>query len=202
MRAIVKILLLSVLISACNTKGIEDYQADKYLNEAAQQTFLYDIMRYMGRLAPQATQATKHEARFDEHYTKQVNAHRLDFYYADAKSGFIYFAVSRIAPSIHVKRVTIGGKLKRNEEGEIAYYEEVFRTWKMLEAEHAEKSAMLFAKMVKGEDLSPYYPENSGKEEFIEFPNEDVYFDAEQRLWISRREDPLQPYYHLKMQEN
>jgi len=46
-----------------------------------------------------------------------------------------------------------------------------------------EKSMMLFDLMIKGEDLSPYYPQNSGKEEFIELSDERTYFDTEERRW-------------------
>ncbi|HMN90369.1 MAG TPA: hypothetical protein PKD70_08675 [Saprospiraceae bacterium] len=201
MRAIVKFLPLLLIVIACNQSKPEAYSADNTLDSNAQQAFLYDIIRYMGKLPGKANQMTKFEAVFDDHYREQAARHRLELYYNDAKTGDIYFLTSRIAPSIKVKRVAIGGKLRRDEQGKVVYYEEVFRTWKMEEPEMKEKSGMLFVKMLKGEDLSLYYPENSGKEEYIEFPNQDVYFDVAQRVWASRLEDPLAPYYELKMRQ-
>jgi hypothetical protein len=47
-----------------------------------------------------------------------------------------------------------------------------------------EKSLMLFSKMVLGGDLSPYYPQNSAKEEFIEFPDGFVVYDVGERKWV------------------
>ncbi len=201
MRAIVKYLPLFFIVFACNQPASQQYRADATLDADAQQAFLYEIIRYMGSLPGKANQTSKFEAVFDDHYRQQAARHRLELYYNDAKAGDIYFLTSRIAPSIRVKRVAIGGKLRRDEQGNIVYYEEVFRTWKMEEPEMMEKSGMLFLKMLKGEDLSAYYPENSGKEEYIEFPNQDVYFDVAQRMWMSRLEDPLAPYYELKMRQ-
>jgi hypothetical protein len=48
-----------------------------------------------------------------------------------------------------------------------------------------EKGQMLFVKMIQGKDLSPYYPQNSGKEEYIEFPDEMVKFDTDKRRWLT-----------------
>jgi hypothetical protein len=37
--------------------------------------------------------------------------------------------------------------------------------------------------MIKGEALTPYLPHHSGKEEYIEFPNELVQYDVQERKW-------------------
>ncbi len=154
--------------------------------ETAQQ-LLEKIIRYTGHLPKKATHETKFDTTFNEFYAQELAKHRIDLYYRDERTGDIYLLVSRIAPSLTVKRVATGIHM-RLEGDSIAYYNEVFRTWKMPEPELAEKARMLFEKMVRGQDLSPYYPQNSGNEDYIEFPDPNTRFDVEKRRWVSSLE--------------
>lgn len=168
-----------------------------YLSPEQQADFLYSIIRYHGKLAPKSNHQTKFDEKFDGYYRQLAAKHELVAYYPHPKDSFIYFMTYRIAPSIHVKKVACAGKIKINPQGDIVYYEEIFRTWKMPIEELDQKSSMLFARMVKNKDLSPYLPQNSGKEEYIEFPDPNTYFDTEKRRWISTLENPLEPFYRL-----
>lgn len=152
------------------------------------------IIRYAGRLPRKATQESKFDPVFDDDYRLIAESHRLDFYFMNETDSIEYLLLSRIAPSLYVKRVGIGIKLKRLGDGELAYYEEAFRTWKMPEDELMEKSHKLFSLLVAGEDLSPWYPENSGDDEYIEFPNEDIWFDTATRMWMSKKGNPFEDF--------
>ncbi len=59
-------------------------------------------------------------------------------------------------------------------------------------------SEMLFKKYIQGEDLSPFYTRNANGKFIIEFPDENVSYDKEKRMWISKLDDPLKDYYKLK----
>ncbi len=48
------------------------------------------------------------------------------------------------------------------------------------------RSVFLFDKMVKGEDLEPFYSSRSGNTDYIEFPDDRTYFDTEQRIWRTK----------------
>ncbi|RZS95709.1 hypothetical protein [Cecembia calidifontis] len=171
-------LVMLILISC---EGGSKYDPGKYLNEKEQKQILLTSIRYMGHLPKKATHQTKFDPVYDEYYSKLALDYTLEAYYK--KDGYEYFLASRIAPSLKVKKVAIGVKMKRTSDGQLEFYEEVFRTWKFEIPEMLEKGLMLFDKMVKGEDLSPYYPQNSGEEEYIEFPDAKVYFDVEERRW-------------------
>ena len=106
--------------------------------------------------------------------------------------------LTRIAPSLHEKKVAIAGNIRYDENANIESIEEIFRTWKMLVPELKEKSDMLFQLLLDGKDLSPYYTENSKGVEYIEFPSEHVKYDTEKRLWVSDLDDPLEEYYNMK----
>ncbi len=188
---------------ACNQElqersAVAEIQPDAYLTEGEQEEFLYSISRYICKYPSQVGRANMWEARFDSAYAKAAKAQNLTHYYVDSVSGTHYYMVSRVAPSIHQKYVALAGKFKPSEADALEGYEEVFRTWKMLGDEHEEKSEMLFRKFIKGEDLSPYYTANSNGVEYIEFPDQETWYDKEARIWRSEREDVLEPYRKLK----
>lgn len=176
------VLILSVFVFGCKTEKPE-IDPTNYFDNAELSAFKYKIIRYAGELPGKGTHANKFDSSFNEHYKKLSAAHELRFYYEDTKTGYHYFLLTRIAPSLTEKLVAIGGKLIMTADS-LTYYEEVFRTWKMPEEDQLKVSEMLFKKMLKGEDLSRYYPENSGEDYIIEFPSQRYYFDTSKRRWL------------------
>jgi hypothetical protein len=185
-----------LLVFACSTSS--KYDASKSLSEKERYRTIYAVIRYIADLPAGAKISTRSEARFDNAYLEATSAHSLDLYFADKKSGRVYFLISRQAPSLEFKKVGIGGYFVRGEDGVITDYEEVFRTWKMKPDVLAKKGQFLFEKMIAGADLSPWYPENSGSEEYIEFPDSETHFDKASRTWITTRALPLQQLYQVK----
>lgn len=194
-------IILIVFAGCTKTDRYDQYLAETQLIEDDQRQFIYSIIRYAGRLAPKSSHATKFNEEFNADYWKIATELRLDWYYSNPADSFIYFGMSRIAPSMDMKRVSIGGKVRFSENVEfltdvtkedILYYEEIFRTWKMSDTELRKISGNLFDLMVKNEDLSPFYPENSDPDYIIEFPNTHTYFDVENRMWISTLENPAE----------
>jgi hypothetical protein len=178
------LLLALLFLIGCKKEAINT-SPNTYLSELEQKNFNYSIIRYTGRLAKKATHKTKFESKFDEEYLALAEASDLVFYYPDSKTGEIYFAITKIAPSLKIKKMTTVGKMKKDASGTIEMYEEAFRTWKMEEPELLQKTELLFLKYVNGEDLSPYYTKNSQPEFYIEFPDENTYYDTKNRIWVS-----------------
>jgi len=177
------ILLFLILFSACSKPNIDVHQ----ITLKEQRTIILSIIRYMGHLPKKGSHLNKFDSQFDEYYSKLALDYTLEAYHADSE--YEYILTSRVAPSLKIKKIAIGIKLKRDKNGQILFYEEVFRTWKFVEEEMIEKGQMLFVKMIQGKDLSPYYPQNSGKEEYIEFPDERVKFDIKERRWSTISEN-------------
>ena len=175
------IIVAAMVLLGCGSHG--KYRPDHTLSVAGQDSFKYEIIRYVGRLPKQASEATKFEGRFDQSYQAMAKSMKLDKYYVHPNDGYTYFEMSRIAPSLYEKYVATGGRLKRNGSGEIAEYEEIYRTWKMKKEDLAERTAVFFDRMVKGKDLSSYYTVNIGDTEHIEFPDDKVKYNKEQRRW-------------------
>jgi hypothetical protein len=85
--------------------------------------------------------------------------------------------------------VAAGGKLVLADGSTLVYYNELFRTFKMKDEELKEKSTFLFDRMVKGEVLTIFERAKS-QEEYIEFPDQINYYDAQERQW-KQRQQPL-----------
>lgn len=178
--------VLTVLIFtgfACNSSK-SSYNAINTFTEEQQTEFIGNIIRFAGHLPPNADHQIKFDTIFDDYYSQIAVRHKLE-YILIKPSGEHLFLMTRPARSLFEKRVSIAGSVIYNDEGEVIHYQEIFRTWKLPSDELMEKSEKLFDKMVKGEDLTAYYPEFSGSEEYIEFPNKTTFFDTEKRIWVS-----------------
>ena len=191
---IILFLSASLLVSCRNEEDLRP--ADQIYSKSEIDSITYSLIRYMGKLPGKANHGTKFNSEFDEYYKELAKGHDLVYFYEHPKDGYYYFLFTRIAPSIHVKKVAVGGKLQVNN-GELVYYEEAFRTWKMVVPELTKKMNLIFKDYISGKDLGKYYTKNSGGVEYIEFPDENNYFDTNKRIWVSSI-DYMEPYYQLK----
>ncbi|MCH8557228.1 MAG: hypothetical protein LAT84_05380 [Balneolia bacterium] len=197
------LLITLVFFAACSSAQKDtpslDIQAESQLSPDERYQLIDQIIRYAGRMPSEATVLTRHESRFDDAYAQIASRHRLDFYHR-TEEGREFLLISRDARSLHQRRVATGIEMQRDTTGRITHYNEHFRTWAMDPQELETKSDKLFRVMASGSDLSPWYPENSGTEEYIEFPNEWSRFDQDQRVWIRTDDHPLLEFYGLKEQ--
>jgi hypothetical protein len=179
---IILLVLFPMLIQSCRFE--KDYNPTSHLSVPRQDEMMDKIIRYMAKPPEGISFEERFYKGYDNHYQDQKRIHRLDAYYIDDQTH--YFMVSRIAPSLTEKRVAIAGKLMLDDQGNISYYEEVFRTWKMQPDTLSIRSALLFDKMVRAEDLTRYYTSHTGNTDYIEFPDERTYFDVEKRMWRTK----------------
>jgi hypothetical protein len=171
------------ILSLCGCQ--KDYDPKSHLSAQEQYDQVWKMIRYLAKPPENLTFEERFYKGYDSYYEEQVKLHRLDAYFVD-EQGVNYFLISRKAPSLKEKRVATGGRMEMNEKGEVTSYEEVFRTWKMEDKDQIKKSTLLFDLMVKGQSLDPYLTKNSKGEEYIEFPDDNVYFDVNARQWKGR----------------
>jgi hypothetical protein len=175
---------LFILVSACQSK--RSFHIQDYISESSKRDeVLFQIVRHVGKLPEKKTENERFDSKLDSAHRVHLveRAYRFEAYFVQKDTH--YFMVSRIAPSLYEKRQCIAGKIVFDEKGSITEFEEVFRTFKMLEPELKEKSMMLFELMIEGKDLRPYYFENANGKEYIEFPDAFNTYDKKQRRWIS-----------------
>jgi len=156
-----------------------------FKNNQEEVNFIRSTIQYYGKLPKGYTNDRRQDTVLNKHYDQIIQVYLLEAYHIDKKSEYHYFMVSRPAPSLYEKRICIAGKLKYAPDGSFSDYEEVFWTFKFKKEILKEKSMMLFRKMVQGESLEAYLPQNS-TEEFIEFPDARNAFDKKSKTWKLR----------------
>ncbi|MCC5920002.1 MAG: hypothetical protein LAT68_06255 [Cyclobacteriaceae bacterium] len=174
--------LLALCLFACDSRNFE---VSEKLSKEEAKFYKSAIIRYVAPMPKKATTEDKFVATYNEWYENQMDKHRLELYYFDELSNRHYFSITRNAPSLYKKRVATSGYFTLNEKDEIIDYEEVYRTWRLVPEELQKKNKILFGKLIKGEDLSPFYTKNN-EEEYIEFPDDFVAYDKENRKWEMR----------------
>jgi hypothetical protein len=177
-----------------NTNQIDD------LTQEEKTELRKKLIRYIGRKPEDASNENKFESYFDSHYENEERGHELEYYHKTT-DGREYFLFTRIAPSVMLKKVGIAGYVQCDKNENIIELEEVFRTWKQEPEKLKEVNDFLFAKMINGEDLSPYYTESSNGVEYIEFPNKEVWYDKPTRTWKTSRFDPLEEFQQEKIKQ-
>jgi hypothetical protein len=170
---------LFFFVVSCGQK--KDYNPNTYLNPHEKDAIITTIVRYAAPRPDNVPDADKFNPRYDSFYLKKASQIRFEQYVA--KDDDFYFLISQPAPSLIEKRHATGGRFQLNDKGEMIEYEEIFRTWKMVTDTLKTRSYFLFDKMVSGESLEPYYTKNSKGVDYIEFPNDRVYYDVAERKW-------------------
>lgn len=173
-----------VFAAACETKP--KYDPLTYLDASEKEKVHLAVVREIGKIPEKANDSTRHSKVYDDYYRELASKHQLKHYFI-AENGEHFFLEWRPAPSLQQKFVATGGKLRLDEDGKLVAFEEVFRTWKMQPDTLARRGLLLFDRMVKGESLSQFETINSKGVEFIEFPDENVFYDTVSGQWKSKQ---------------
>lgn len=183
------IILSVIALSSCNSKKV---QPEQQLSQTEIDHFKYDISRYISRLPKHVSHETKFETKFDDIYKEKSKKTNLDKYFV-GENDTIFFEVSQLAPSVKYKKVATGGKLHKNKDGEIVYYEETYRTWKMDTTLLTQRTAIFFDDMINHKSLRPYYTEQINDDTHIEFPSNSTYYNKKNRRWELTNDVAVQP---------
>jgi hypothetical protein len=159
------------------------YDPDTSLSAAEKDKLKMTIIRYVARAPENVGPTEKFKTEYDAYYQERASLCFLEQFYQAGNTQ--YFLVTQPAPSLAEKRHATGGKLVLNDDGSVAEYEEVFRTWKMVPDTLKKRSYVLFDKMVKGESLEAFYTARMG-DKYIEFPDDRTYYDKSAREWKTR----------------
>lgn len=173
------------IFASCLTPETKTHEPAEQLTQEEITALTKTLIRHIAKMPDKATHESKFQSRYDSYYENESKHYEFIFYGQNPTTGTQFFTYLRPAPSIHEKYVAIGGEI-RVENDEIEYLKEHFRTWKMKREKLMPKAELLFRTMINKEDLSTYYPQNSGEEEFIQFPNESNYYDTETLRWKTR----------------
>ncbi|MGC3942970.1 MAG: hypothetical protein QM762_00270 [Chryseolinea sp.] len=166
-----------VLLTSC---GSGSYDPSDSLTPQEKDKLMMTIIRYSIKPPENVAGNERFRNEYDEYYQQRAASCRLERYHRDGDVE--YFLFSQPAASLTEKRNATGGLLER-KDGELTRYEEVFRTWKLVPDTLKRRSYLLFGKMVAGESLEKFRTKFTAPEEYIEFPDDNTWYDANAREW-------------------
>ncbi|MFN3942925.1 MAG: hypothetical protein ACK4K1_09870 [Flavobacterium sp.] len=172
-----------LLVLACQQKNT-DTNPLHHLNNQEILTLKEQTVRYFERLPAKATEQNKFDTIFNEYYSQKAKEADLFLYFKNDQ-GEEFFAVSKIAPSMKLKKVATIIQMKR-EADSIIFYKEILRTWKMEVPELQEKSKVLFDLVIQNKSFEKYLTKNFQPEFWVEFPDDHTYFDDKSRTWKTK----------------
>jgi hypothetical protein len=175
------LVMATFLFAQCSRSN--KYNPDALLSPSEKDKLKMSIIRYVARAPENVGPIEKFKTEHDAYYQERASLCFLEHFYQSGNTQ--YFLVTQPAPSLVEKRHATGGKIVVNDDGSIAEYEEVFRTWKMVADTLKKRSYYLFDKMVKGESLEPFYTKSTG-DQYIEFPDDRTYYDKSAREWKTK----------------
>jgi hypothetical protein len=180
MKAFLLLAFCLAFFSACNSTNPSGTRPEDYFSAGQQKSLLLQLV-----LKTTKPDHAMQEAELSAWYQEQLN--KTEWWFAHEKDGGFYFLITRPAPSLYGKRMAIGGFFRSPDQMRIQGFKEQFHTFKMKPEVLREKSALLFEKMVNGEDLSPYYHSRAKTgEEWIEFPDDLFQYDSLKGAWVMR----------------
>jgi hypothetical protein len=173
-------LFVATFLYSCSEEKVKT-SPDDYFSAGQKESLLKEIVRKTAKKPEGNISVAEREA----YYQSKFRQYQWHFAHQSTK-GF-FFLVSRQAPSLHGKRVAIGGLFQSPDQMHILGFKEVFHTFKMKPNDLLRKSSVLFEKMVNDDDLSPYFPQNQkDEEEWIEFPDARSRYDSASQTWITQ----------------
>ncbi|MCS6824743.1 MAG: hypothetical protein NZ529_10640 [Cytophagaceae bacterium] len=165
------------LFLSCDNRN---YDIESYYTKEQSDSLMFSILPYIAKLEKKVN----YENRFNPEHKAYFMAKWADYKF-QFKRYFItedsthYFLIWKVAPSLYEKYIAIGGRFKKDKNGKVIQFEEIFNTWKMKPDELEEKSFALFDYMVKNGNVDPFMKE----EYLIEFPDDKVYYDKKECRW-------------------
>lgn len=183
MQKAVFLLIVFVFLISCHQKSL-DTNPLHHLNNQEILTLKEQTVRYFERLPAKATEQNKFDTIFNEYYSQKAKEADVLQYFKN-ENGEEFFAVSKIAPSIKLKKVATIIQIKR-EIDSVILYKEILRTWKMEVPELQEKTKVLFDLVIQNKSFEKYLTKNSQPEFWVEFPDDHTYFDDKSRSWKTK----------------
>ncbi|HVD96617.1 MAG TPA: hypothetical protein VNB90_00340 [Cytophagaceae bacterium] len=171
--------LVSLFVSCKQEK--KNYNVEGYLSKDAQEQELVQIRPYISKLEYGVNYNNRFSDTNKTFFDEQQKIYKFNFeqYYINNDSVH-YFLIWKVAPSLYAKKIAIGGKYKKDANGKIYAFQEIFNTPKMKLDELKEKSYSLFDYMVENGNVDKFF----GDYELVEFPDGRCLYDTTGHKWI------------------
>ncbi len=170
-----------LLLFSCSTKEEDKYAVENYIKKEDLSKNLEPIFPYISKLENGVNSSNRFADSNKVYFLEKNEGHKFSFeHYFITKDSVHYFLIWKVAPSLYEKKIAIGGRYKKDKDGNIVAFEEIFNTPKMKMDELKEKSFMLFDYMVENGNIEKFY----GNYDLVEFPDGKCVYDKANSKWI------------------
>jgi hypothetical protein len=171
----VAILLVGVLIAACNT-----YDAKKELTGVEYNKFLTRIAPYVIKKPDEFSYEERFDSGNQSYYQEFINETEgeLTYFFKSDTVSFFFFS-HRDHTSLYEHYRGLGGYTKLDKEGKIIFLNLLYHTPRFTKEEMEEKGRVLFKEMVTQGNVKKYV----GDRNFIHTPNNDFYYNTKTNRW-------------------
>jgi len=181
-KSIILILLTSVFFS-CK----KSYNPEKLLTAWQKDSLLTTLIIQMDKLQAGANMNTRFDKEFREGYEQRRKLFSLDQYYID-QDGFHYFMVIRRVPSLYeANKRAEAGRFRRDGNGSITDFEEIFLTPILLDKEAHDKGVILLHEYITTGNIDKF----KNDIDYVEFPNLTWTYNKKKQAWVNSGLDSL-----------
>ncbi len=181
MKLYFSITLLAVSLLACSQK--EAYDPGRYFSESEQKELLTNIVTYLDLPPNGATNTTKFDVRYRNHYSQKSTNYKLENLFVSTDSTIYYFIIRPAGLDPAYKR-GVGGKFRLATRSlRPKDFEEVYNTPRLPEKDVKEKGYYIFTEMAKKGDITPLL----NMRHYIEWPDSTLEYDRKTHNWVMKR---------------
>lgn len=175
MRRILIMSLLGCIVMSCQKK---DDLLTRF-TQSERDSLLTDIITYIYSPPSKATPQTRFNTRYRKYYVAQISKFKLEMYSVN-KEGVHFYYIIRPARSAEGAIRGAGGLFRKDKNGKIKSFKEVFNTPVLALAELRQRGNEMFQWMVKYEHVNEYLK----NPDYVEWPDKYTQYDTVRNEWI------------------
>ncbi|HMV07944.1 MAG TPA: hypothetical protein PK325_12445 [Cyclobacteriaceae bacterium] len=174
--------LLVMCVLACTLVSCKDnFDIEEYYSTPERDSLVTDIITYIHNRPQYSNSQTRFESRFRSYYAGQLKEMRVEKFFV-ATDGTHYFYIIRPSNNTPLGLRGTGGMFKRDTNGKIISFKEVFVTPGASLADLQTRGDELFREMVRYGNVDAYQK----NPDYIEWPAKWNYYDTLQHEWLSK----------------
>ena len=172
---IVAFLFCLVFLLSCKRK----YEVKEYYSQAEQDTLLADIITYVYNKPGYSDWQTRFLPKYRKYYVSHLKDFQFHRYFIDENNTHHFYLIRPArGPQGNIRGV--GGTFKRDQEGKIYAFKELFNTPIATREQLEIRGAELFKWMIVNGNVNAYLK----NPDYIEWPDNMTYYDTIQHEWL------------------
>ena len=152
---------------------------NSYYDAHQRDSLLVDIITFIYVRPPNASPFTRFDPAFRKYYVAQLSKFQFEKYFVDDR-GNHYFYLIRPARSAEGNIRGVGGKFRKDGNGKITSFVELFNTPVAALPVLQQRGSELFSQLIRRGHIDDYLKHP----DYVEWPDTITYYDTLQHEWL------------------